>query len=294
MGKNYYDFHRRHGKFKHKSKIHISTIILYTFLIALACATFFPFYWMIIQATHNSREILTFPPPLTMGDKIINNYQSLLESVPFWRAYLNSIIIASSITILSLFFCSIGGYAFAMYYFPGKKILFSLLLLTMMIPWVVSIIPWFIILSKMGWINTYQALIVPSAVYGFGIFWMRQYISSHSPKELLDAARIDGCSEFSIFFRIFFPIITPAYGILGLLTFLSQWNSYLLPSLILQSRNMFTIPVAIKYLSADPYKGMDFGVVMCGTTMAIGPVIVVFIFSAKQFMAGLTAGALKG
>jgi ABC-type glycerol-3-phosphate transport system permease component len=271
-----------------------SALVAYASLVLLALLFFVPFYWMLIQSTHTSSEILAVPPPLLPGTAFGANYGALLHVIDFWRSFANSLFVSSTSTALSLLFCSMGGFAFAMYEFPGKRALFGVLLVTMMIPWIVSIIPWFVVMSRLGWVNRFQALIVPGSVSAFGIFWMRQYISAHAPAELLDAARIDGCAEALIFFRIFAPILTPAFGALGILTFLNNWNSFFYPLIVLQTREMLTVPLALRYLSSDPYRGMDFGVLMNGTVMAVAPVMIVFWSASKRFIAGLTSGALKG
>jgi len=269
-------------------------VIVYIIMIILGIIFVVPFYWMLVQSTHTSKEILGAPPPLWFGVKFSVNYHSMMSIIPFWRNFLNSLFVAGTATVATLFFCSAAGFAFAMYDFPAKKYLFGLLLLTMMIPGIVLVVPWFILMTRFGWLNTFYALIVPGMVNAFGIFWMRQYISSNCPKELLEASRIDGCPEVTIFFRIFVPIIVPAYGALGILAFLAQWNNFFFPLIILQSKEMFTIPVALKALNSDPYKGMDFGVMMTGSTMAVTPVLIVFWIAAKQFISGMTAGAVKG
>ncbi|MDP3180077.1 MAG: carbohydrate ABC transporter permease, partial [Spirochaetaceae bacterium] len=238
--------------------------------------------------------ILNVPPPFGIGDKFVENYQKIVAVIPFWRNFLNSVAIASLVTVSSLLFCSMGGFAFAMYDFPLKRILFSLLLGTMMLPWLVDMIPWFIIVSRLGLRNSYAALVVPGAVSAFGIFWMRQYVSSTVPPSLLDAARIDGCPEPAIFFRIVAPLLGPAFGTLGIMNFLGSWNSFFYPMLVLTKKAMMTLPLAINILSADPYKGMDYGVLMTATTLMLAPVLTVFWAASRRFISGMTAGAIKG
>ena len=266
---------------------------IHLLLAILGVLFFFPFYWMFVQSTHTSLEILRTPPPVFFGGSLAANYRAMMDVIPFWRNFANSLFVSAATTTLSLLFCSMGGYAFAMYSFPGKKALFNILLLTMMLPWIVSLIPWFIIMSRLGWVDRLAALIVPGAANAFGIFWMRQYIGSHVPKDLLHSARIDGCPEGLIFFRIFLPLLTPALGALGILNFLNSWNNFFFPMVVLQTKGKFTIPLALRYLNADPYKGMDFGVTMLGASMAVIPILVVFWAASRQFISGLTAGALK-
>jgi len=187
-----------------------------------------------------------------------------------------------------------GGYAFAMHDFPLKNLIFSVLLGTMMLPWLVNMVPWFIIVTRLHLRNNFLALILPSAVSSFGVFWMRQYIASTVPPALLDAARIDGCPEGTIFFRIVAPLLGPAYGALGIMNFLSSWNSFFYPMLVLTKKTTMTLPLAINMLSADPYKGMDYGVLMTATTLMLVPVLLVFWAASRRFISGLTAGAVKG
>lgn len=272
----------------------LSCVVGTAVLIVLGIAFLMPFYWMIVQATHTSKEILQFPPPLSFGRRSPDNYQDLLETIPFWRNFFNSVFISAGTVVLTLVVCSMSGYAFAMLRFPGKNVLFGILLFTMMVPWVVNLIPWYVIMARFDWLDTYQAIIVPAAVNGFGVFWMRQYIGAHIPADLLDSARIDGCPESMIFFRVIAPIITPAYGALAILAFVNSWNNFFYPLVVLQSKTMFTLPVALQYLNADPYKGMDFGVTMMGASLAVLPVMIAFWLASRKFIAGLTAGAIKG
>lgn len=269
-------------------------LVMYLVLIAGAILSFLPFYWMLILATHTTQTIFRYPPPLLPGGNLVNNYLNMLEVIPFWRNFGNSVLVAGSTTLLTLLFCSMGGYAFAMYRFPGREALFALMLGTMMIPFLVMLIPWFIIISRIGWLNDLKALIVPGAVTAFGIFWMRQYISANVSSELLDAARVDGCSEFTIFFRVVAPLLSPAYGALGIMTFMGSWNSFFYPLVVLKNPEVATLPLALQILRGDPYRGGDYGVLMFGTALAMLPVLIVFWAASRQFISGLTAGALKG
>src|SRR5690606_4537005 len=224
-----------------------------------------------------------------------DNYQNMLTVIPFWRNFANSVLVAGIHTVLALLFCSMGGFAFAMYRFPGRDRLFGLMLATMMIPWMAGIIPWFILISKwLHWINRYEALIIPGAASAFGIFWMRQYIQESIPAELLDAARIDGCHEFFIFFRVVAPLLAPAYAALGIMLFVGSWNAFMGPLLVIQEKTMYTLPVALALPRQDPQRGYDAGVLMLGTGMATLPMLIVFLMATRRFMAGLTIGAIKG
>jgi multiple sugar transport system permease protein len=255
----------------------------------------FPFYWMFVLSTQSTQQIFSWPPQFLPGSNLLVNYENIFSIIPFWRNFANSVFIGVTHTALSLLFCSMGGYAFAMYRFPGRNWLFGLMLATMMIPWMAGIVPWFILISKwLHWINRYEALIIPGVASAFGIFWMRQYIQESIPHELLDAARIDGCHEFSIFFRIVAPLLMPAFAALGIMIFIGSWNGFLGPLLVMQDKTMYTLPVALSLLRQDPRRGFDAGVLMLGTALATLPMLIVFLMATRRFMAGLTIGAVKG
>jgi ABC-type glycerol-3-phosphate transport system permease component len=269
-------------------------VVLYTVLIVGGLLSAFPFYWMLILATHTMKAIIQYPPPFLPGSNLITNYTSMLKVIPFWRNFFNSMVVSLSTTVFTLLFCSMGGYAFAKYRFPGKRLLFGLLLGTMMVPSLVMLIPWFIIISRLDWVNNLKALIIPGAVSAFGIFWMRQYIAANIHSELLDAARVDGCSEVMIFFRVVAPLLKPAYGALGIMTFMGSWNAFFYPLLVLKKADSATLPLALQILRGDPYRGGDYGVLMFGTALAMLPILVAFWAASRQFISGLTAGAIKG
>lgn len=273
----------------------VSRALLYALLLLGAFLSAFPFYWMLVLSTQSSTAIFHWPPPLLPGPNLMTNYRTMIELIPFWRNLFNSAFVAVTQTALALLLCSMAGYAFALYRFPGREKLFALMLTTMMIPWMAGIVPWFILISKwLHWSNRYEALIIPGAATAFGIFWMRQYIQDAIPAELVDAARIDGCPEFQIFFRVAMPLLGPAYGALGIMTFMGNWNAFMVPLLVMQEKTMYTLPVALNLLRLSPQHGYDAGSLMLGTSMAVLPILVVFLIASRRFMAGLTAGALKG
>ena len=269
-------------------------ITMYIFLIAVVIAMIFPFYIMLVMSTRSTIEINRFPPAMFFGNYLKNNFVSMAKSVNVPQAFLNSLIISVSFTALSLLFCSMGGYAFAMYRFPGRKTLFAVLLGTMMVPWTATIIPWYIMMARFGWINNFLALIIPNCASAFGIFWMRQYCFNNVPSELMDAAKIDGCPESLIFFRIVAPVLKPAYAALGIMTFVGAWNNFMSPLLILKERTLQTLPLMLRYMVGDPRRGTDMGALMLANTLAVLPLLIVFLAASKYFMSGLTAGAIKG
>ena len=264
---------------------------LYIILIILALTMIIPFYMMFVMSTLSTDAIYRFPPLIWFGSNLSMNLHNMNNSVNIVRAFYNSTVIAVANTVLVLLFCSMGGYAFAVYNFPFKKHLFGIMLVTMMIPWTAGIIPWFIMMSKFGWINDFKALIIPGAANAFGIFWMRQYCIRNVPFELLDAARIDGCSEWTLFFRVVTPIILPAYASLGIMQFVNVWNNFMQPLMILRRITYQTLPLLLRTMIGD--RTIDYGSLMLASTCTAMPLLIIFLLASKYFMSGLTAGAMK-
>jgi ABC-type glycerol-3-phosphate transport system permease component len=265
--------------------------LLYAVLIGGAIVTSLPFYLTLVTATHRTAEILSIPPPFWFGNALVQNYNELLASLPFWNALFNSFAISATTTVLVLFFCSLAGYGFAKFRFPGREGLFAFLLATLMVPGAIGLIPSFIIMRYLGWIDTWNPLIIPGIANAFGIFWMRQYIEAAVPVDMMDAARIDGAHEFRIYWNIVLPVIVPALAALAILTFMGKWNEFQWPLLILKEESKYTLPVALSTLRS--LRGTEIGVQILGAAGAILPILIVFILASRQFMAGLTAGAVK-
>ena len=270
----------------------LAMVLLYAILGGLALIAIFPFYYMLVTSTHRTSDILVIPPPLWFGSALVQNYNELVGALPFWNALWNSFAIAASHTVLVLFFCSLAGYAFAKYRFPGREGLFAFLLATLMVPGAIGIIPSFVIMRMLGWIDSWYPLIIPGIANAFGIFWMRQYIDSAIPNDMMDAARIDGAHEFRIYWNIVLPVITPALAALAILTFMGKWNDFQWPLLILKEEAKYTLPVALSTLRS--LRGTEIGVQILGATGAIMPILIVFLLASRQFIAGITAGAVKG
>lgn len=268
-------------------------IATYATLIIIAAIMILPFYEMFVLSTHTTQRIFAFPPAFWFGGNLGANFQSMLSSVNVPRAFLNSCIVSVSYTVMVLLFCSMGGYAFAIYRFPGRNVLFTILLITMMIPWTAGIIPWFFMMSRFGWVDNFLALIIPNCANAFGIFWMRQYCQNNVPYTLTEAAKLDGCSEWLIFFRVIAPILKPAFAALGIMQFVNTWNDFMQPMLILRSTNMQTLPLMLKYMLGDPTRGTDMGAMMLASSCAVLPLLIVFLCASKLFMSGLTSGAVK-
>jgi len=266
--------------------------LLYAILIGGALLASFPFYYTLVTMTHRTSAILSIPPPIWFGGDLVQNYNELLDALPFWNALFNSFAISTIHTVMVLFFCSLAGYGFAKFQFPGRELLFGFLLATLMVPGSIGIIPLFIVFRNLHWIDTWYPLIIPGIANAFGIFWMRQYITSAVPVDMMDAARIDGAHEFRIYWNIIVPVIVPALAALAILTFMGKWNDFQLPLLILKDEAKYTLPVALSTLQS--LRGTEKGVQILGAAGAIIPILTVFILASRQFMSGLTAGAVKG
>ena len=250
-----------------------------------------PFYFMFVFATHSRTEIFSLPPPMFFGDDFFNNLKILTDRLPFWRNLGWSVYVALLSTTLTLLFCSMGGYAFALFDFKYKNALFALVMGTMLLPSFMNMIPTFMIMDLLGWIDQPRALYIPGAASAFGIFLMRQFVSSSIPRDLVEAARMDGCSELGIYWRIVLPLLKPALGTLGLITFIASWNNFIGPLIVMRSPDMYTLPLALRSLQSPV--NTEWGALMTGAAIATLPLVLLFIVSSRQLISGLTAGAVK-
>ena len=250
-----------------------------------------PFYFMFVFATHSRTEIFSLPPPVFFGDDFFNNLKILTERMPFWRNLGWSVYVAIASTVLTLLFCSMGGYAFAVFDFRFKNALFGLVMGTMLLPSFMNMIPTFMIMDMLGWIDQPRALYIPGAASAFGIFLIRQFVATSIPKDLVEAARMDGCSELGIYARIVLPLLKPALGTLGLITFIASWNNFIGPLVVMRSPEMYTLPLALRSLQSPV--NTEWGALMTGSAIATLPLVVLFVLSSRQLIAGLTAGAVK-
>lgn len=286
------------------------TVVINALLIFGVFLTAAPYVYMVAATFKPNSEIWSWPltfypktlanPDLYPGQVArvlgfiplyLENYRYLFEVLPFWRWTFNSFYMAITRSLLGIFLSALAGFAFAKYQFRLKKIGFLLVLLSLMLPFQVLLTPLFIEMARLKWLNTYTGIIVPFAASPFFIFLMRQYMLT-VPDELLDAARIDGCSEFGLFWRVVAPIQKPAFGILGILAFNSAWNDYLWPLIVLQDKMLYTVNLGIAVLYG-PYD-TPFGTILAGSFLNTLPIVLVFLLLQRYFVAGLTAGALKG
>ncbi len=265
--------------------------IKYAILVAFLLVTIAPFYWALVSSLKLPEELFSPRPSPIPRHLAWENYVALFTKTELPRWMFNSAVVAFGSTLLGVFFCSLAGFAFSKYRFRGSNVLFWIVLCSVSIPQVVTLVPVFSLMAHIGWRNSYQALIVPGAVNAFGIFLMRQYMQS-VPDELLDACRMDGCSEFGIFWRVILPVVRPALGALAIFLWLTSWSNYLWPLVMIDSSDMFTMPLGLATLYANPWN-IEYGPLMAGSVMSVLPIVAVFVAMQKQFIAGLTQGAVK-
>lgn len=274
-----------------KTRIKFKNFIPYTILILGALSMAIPYVWMVVTSIKPIDEIQSYPPSFYVRHPTFTPYKELFYLLPMSRYLLNSLFVASLVTVCNVFFCSLAGYAFAKHNFYGRNKIFLFLLSAIMIPYQVNLIPGFIIVKNLKWLNTFYALIIPNMAMVFGVFLCRQYIMS-IPNDLIDAAKIDGCSEFGIYRLIIFPLIKPALATLAIFSFLSQWNSFVWPLIVIHTSSMRTVPLALSVLNSQ--FGANFSMMMAGATVVTLPVLIVFLSLQKYIIEGITMTGLKG
>jgi len=265
--------------------------ISYTLLIAFSIIMIMPFVWMILSTFKDQSELMRFPPKFLPDKFTLKNYVEVFSSVPFLRYYLNSILITTVAVTLTLLTSSLAGFAFAKYKFRGRNVIFKTLLGAMMIPFPVTIIPLYIMIYNLGLVDTYLALIVTGSVSIFGVFLMRQFIVT-IPDDLIDAARIDGCSEFQIYRIIVIPNIRAPLSALAIFSFMSTWNAFLWPLLVVNNDQHRTVQLGVQYFTQRYGDLMHLQIT--AAAMAVIPIVVVYLLLQKQFIEGITMTGLKG
>ncbi|NUU29123.1 carbohydrate ABC transporter permease [Curtobacterium albidum] len=268
-----------------------SGVVLYTLLTIGAVVSVFPLYWLFVMASNTTSDIYKSPPVFVPGPWLFQNIGEVFQKIDFGGALLNTVIVSVSVTVLVLFFDSLAAFTFAKFDFPFRKTLFTIVLVTFMLPMQLSIIPQFITMTNLGWVGHLQALIVPAAANAFGIFWLRQYILSSIPDELLDAAVIDGAGFFRQWWTVCIPLIRPGLGFLGIFTFIGSWNDYLWPLIVLNDPNHLTLQVAMAQLNTT--FANNYSMVMAGALLSVLPLLVVFLIGARQFIGDIAKGAIK-
>ena len=264
--------------------------LAYAFLFFVLIAMATPFVWMISNTFKEQSELFQMPPTLIPDAPHLRNYVSLFADFDFHRHFFNSAFIAITHTAAHLFLASLAGFAFAKYTFPLKNFLFLVLLASMMVPLYTIFIPLFVLVIRLGLVNSYAGVILPGLAGAFGIFFMKQSMEA-VPGELLDSARIDGASEFRIYWQIALPLVRPALAVLAVLAFMGSWNDFVWPLVVLRSRELQTLPVVMAGM-VNLYR-MEYGVVMAASLLSTMPILLLFLVLQKQFVQGLTVGAVK-
>jgi multiple sugar transport system permease protein len=265
-------------------------VMTYAVLIVACLIALIPFLYVISTSLKETRALFSYPPRWIPEDPTTINYRNLIDEHPFLRWTFNSFFVASVVTVIKVVFDSMAGYAFAKMRFAGRDALFLLVLLTLMIPFSATLIPLYIIVRELHMTNSYWGLILPPLASPIGIFMMRQFIES-LPSDLENAARLDGCSEFQIYRRVILPLIRPGLVVLGVFTFMNQWTSYLWPLVVNTQQEMMTLTVGIQSLRS--LFTVDWGILSAGAVLSMLPLVLVFIFLQRFFIAGSIAGALK-
>jgi len=285
----------RRKKRKASRRIGSAGPVTYIILGLVLLISIFPLYWSLVVASHDNSAVAAYPPVLTPGSQLWHNISRLFNSgevnVDFWKALINSAIVASTVTVAVVFFSSLAGFAFAKLHFRGRNALFLLVIATILVPVQLGVIPLYIEMVHFGWVNHLQAVIAPNLVTAFGVFLMRQYIAQSVPDELIDAAKVDGCYTLGVFWHVVLPAVRPVAAVLGLLTFMTTWNDFFWPLVVLGPRNP-TVQVATSTLASGYVQ--DYALVLTGTFVSILPLLIVFLVLGRQIVSGIMKGAVKG
>ena len=277
-----------------KAKARAADATVHLLLVSVAIVSLFPVAWMMLIALKPVTHSVTGWSALVSPALTLANVRRIFELIPFWQNAMNSAVSTLAGTALALFFSSLAGFAFAKFRFPGRELLFYIVVATLFIPLEVGVIPLFVIMRNLGLVNTLWALILPKAVPAIGIFYMRQYIQSAVPDELIEAAKIDGASDFRTFWQIVLPVIKPGLVAWGSITMVARWNDFFWPLIILRSQEHFTLMLSIALLPISEGLSTPWQVIMAGTSLAVIPVMLLYVFVQKYQISGLTSGALKG
>jgi len=265
------------------------TVVAYVLLAVGSVAMFFPFVWMLFSAFKPLQEIFrmnVLPHHWTLA-----SFRQVLFNTAFPRWFLNSLVVAGISTVSVLFFCSLVGYTLTRLRFPGRDIIFLVILSTLMVPTEMLVIPWYVMSTQYHWVNTYWGLAFPGLIPAFGVFLMRQFFLT-LPRDLFDAGRVDGVSEFGLFWRIGLPLVRPGLAALGIFNFVGNWNAFLWPLIIAKSASMRTVPVGVALFSGEA--STQWNLIMAASAMAIVPVLLVFFIFQRQIIEGVALTGVKG
>ncbi|GAA1126853.1 MULTISPECIES: carbohydrate ABC transporter permease [Microbacterium] len=265
--------------------------LTYTVLAVGLVLWLIPFVWMVLGSVKTQGEILRRPPTWWPENPTGENFAAWFGPLDFGHFFVNSLVVAVVTVLGNMVFCSMVGYALAKMEFPGKKALFGLVMVTLMVPGVVTFVPLFVMVSALGLVNTFPGLILPFLTAPIGVFLMRQFMLG-IPEPLLEAARLDGAGEWRIFTRIVMPLCGPPLATLGILTFLSSWNNFLWPLVAAQTQEMYTLPVALSLYSTGQ-NATDYGLLLAGSVLVITPILLLFVFLQRWFIRGVATTGLK-
>jgi multiple sugar transport system permease protein len=265
------------------------SFLSYLVLTLGSLVTLFPFVWMLLTSLKPLPEV--FDLTLLPREPTLQNYRIILFDYLFGQWFWNSLLVAGITTLSVLVFDSLAGYTLAKLDFPGKPVVFVLILSTLMVPTEMLVIPWFATSAQYGWTNSYWGLLFPGLMTAFGVFLMRQFFET-LPNDLLDAARIDGLSEFGVFWRVALPLVKPTLAALAILTFLGNWNAFLWPLIVTQSQEMYTLPVGLALFSGEA--GSQWNLITAGASLSVFPVLLVFAVFQKQIIEGVVLSGVKG
>lgn len=275
------------------TRIHpLVTALLYGLLTVGAAIALLPFVWVLFGAFKTQAEIMSAPGAwLPQSFSNVSNFVELFVNRMFGTYMVNSLLVSAATVATNVLFCSLAGYALAKIDFPGHKFVFGCVLAAMMIPYIALFVPSFFIIVQMGLVNTIAGIVLPIAVMPVGVFIMRQFADS-VPNELLEAARLDGASEFLIFYKIFLPLVGPAIATVAIITFLNSWNYFLWPLIVAQNQDTYTLPVGLA-VASQAAKSTDYGLLLAGAIVVLLPVLILFLFLQKYFVQGIAATGLK-
>lgn len=274
-----------------RTKGRMGSLLCHVFLIATSLVMIAPFLWMVSTALKGESEIYIYPPRWLPSELHWENFAHVWRTVPFGRFYINSIVVTTLITVSQVFTAALAGYAFARLEFPGRDTIFYMYLATMMVPGQVTMLPLFLIMNRLGWIDTYQGLTIPFLTSVFATFFLRQFFST-IPRELEDAARIDGCGRLRFLWQIMLPLSRPALGAITLFIFLGHWDDYLWPLVITNSTHMRTLPIGLRFFVEE--SGAQYHYMMAASLIALAPVLVLFFLAQRQLIEGIALTGLKG
>lgn len=264
--------------------------VVYGLLAAVVLGSMFPLWWSFVVASHDSTVLARDRFPLLPGGNFLRNAATVMDTVAFWKATVNSVIVSTVVSASVVFFSTLAGYAFAKLRFRGSRPLLVFVIATMAVPTQLGVVPLFQVMARLGWTGELTAVIVPGLVTAFGVFWMTQFLGQAVPTELIDAARVDGATTLRTFWHVGLPAARPAASMLGLFTFVATWTNFFWPFIVLGPSNP-TLPIALQELQAAHF--VDYSLVLAGALLATVPLILLFVLAGRQLVSGIMQGAVK-